>query len=45
MVRKNEYKVMHVPMHTLLEPNNYIASWEGGGEERKEVSNTLRLLR
>jgi len=28
-----------------LEPNNFIPSWEAGGEEKKEVSNTLRKLR
>lgn len=30
---------------TLLEPNNFIPSWESGGEETKEVSNALRILR
>ena len=30
---------------TLLEPNNFIPSWESGGEETKEVSNALRNLR
>jgi len=30
---------------TLLEPNNFIPSWEAGGEEKKEVSNALRHLR
>lgn len=30
---------------TLLEPNNFIPSWESGGEETKEVSNSLRNLR
>lgn len=29
----------------MLEPNNYIPSWEAGGEEKKEVSDTLRSLR
>jgi len=29
----------------LLEPNNFIPSWEAGDEEKKEVSNTLRKLR
>jgi len=29
----------------LLEPNNFIPSWESGGEEKKEVSNALRNLR
>ena len=31
--------------NTLLEPNNFIPSWEGGGEEKKEVSHTLKTLR
>ena len=31
--------------HTLLEPNNFIPSWEAGDEEKKEVSNALRELR
>ena len=30
---------------TLLEPNNFIPSWEAGDEEKKEVSNALRNLR
>ena len=30
---------------TLLEPNNFIPSWEAGDEEKKEVSNALRHLR
>ena len=30
---------------TLLEPNNFIPSWEAGDEEKKEVSNALRVLR
>ena len=30
---------------TLLEPNNFIPSWEAGDEEKKEVSNVLRGLR
>lgn len=29
----------------MLEPNNEIPSWEFGGEERKEVSNTMRKLK
>jgi len=43
--KKKEYEVTHMPMNTLLEPNNFIPSWEAGGEERKEVSNTLKALR
>jgi len=31
--------------NTLLEPNNFIPSWEDGGEEKMEVSSTLRQLR
>ena len=30
---------------TLLEPNNFIPSWEAGDEEKKEVSNALRGMR
>ena len=30
---------------TLLEPNNFIPSWEAGDEEKKEVSTALRNLR
>merc|ERR1712051_1024669 len=30
---------------TLLEPNNFIPSWEAGDEEKKEVSIALRELR
>jgi hypothetical protein len=33
------------PANTLLEPNNVIPSWEFGGEEKKEVSGTMRKLR
>ena len=35
----------HVDQFTLLEPNNFIPSWENGGEESAEVSNTLLKLR
>merc|ERR1719272_644708 len=31
--------------NTLLEPNNFIPSWEDGGEEKQEVSTALRRLR
>ena len=31
--------------NTLLEPNNFIPQWEAGGEEKKEVSATLKALR
>ena len=31
--------------NTLLEPNNFIPSWEDGGEEAREVSQALRTLR
>jgi hypothetical protein len=37
--------VQYVATATLLEPNNFIPSWEAGDEEIKEVSNTLRKLR
>lgn len=29
----------------MLEPNNFIPSWESGGEEKKEVSLALKKLR
>ena len=35
----------YVATATLLEPNNFIPSWEAGGEEKKEVSASLRKLR
>lgn len=35
----------YVEAHTLLEPNNFIPSWEAGDEEKKEVSNALLNLR
>ena len=38
-------KTQFVPQSTLLEPNNVIPSWEFGGEEKKEVSTTMRKLR
>jgi hypothetical protein len=31
--------------NTLLEPNNFIPDWEAGGEEKREVSATLKALR
>ena len=36
---------LHMQKNTLLEPNNVVPEWEGGGEEKKEVSNTLKALR
>jgi len=41
----NKPQVEYVPTATLLEPNNFIPSWEAGDEEMKEVSSTLRKLR
>ena len=35
----------YVEQSTLLEPNNFIPSWEAGDEEKKEVSTALRNLR
>ena len=35
----------YVETATLLEPNNFIPSWEAGDEEKKEVSSALRGLR
>ena len=45
--RKQENKPHNnfVTTTTLLEPNNVIPSWEFGGEEKKEVSVTMRKLR
>ena len=43
--KKIEYEVTHMQRNTLLEPNNFIPTWEAGGEERKEVSATLKALR
>ena len=43
--KKHEYEVTHMQRNTLLEPNNFIPTWEAGGEERKEVSATLKSLR
>lgn len=36
---------LYQEQHTLLEPNNFIPSWEAGDEEKKEVSVTLKNLR
>ena len=35
----------YTEVNTLLEPNNFIPSWEAGDEEKKEVSVALRKLR
>lgn len=35
----------YAEQNTLLEPNNFIPSWEDGGEESREVSAALRNLR
>lgn len=35
----------YVETNTLLEPNNFIPSWEAGDEEKKEVSNSLLRLK
>jgi hypothetical protein len=35
----------YVETATLLEPNNFIPSWESGGEEKVEVSSALKKLR
>ena len=43
--KKKEHEVTHMQRNTLLEPNNFIPTWEAGGEERKEVSATLKALR
>lgn len=36
---------LYVEQSTLLEPNNFIPSWEAGDEEIKEVSVALKNLR
>ena len=36
---------LYVEQSTLLEPNNFIPSWEAGDEEKKEVSLALKKLR
>lgn len=36
---------LYVEQSTLLEPNNFIPSWEAGDEEKKEVSTALAKLR
>ena len=36
---------LYVEQCTLLEPNNFIPSWEAGDEEKKEVSLALKKLR
>jgi hypothetical protein len=43
--KKIEKEVTHMQRNTLLEPNNFIPQWEAGGEEKKEVSATLKALR
>ena len=43
--KKKEREVTHMQRNTLLEPNNFIPQWEAGGEEKKEVSVTLKALR
>jgi hypothetical protein len=35
----------YVEQTTLLEPHNFVPGWEGGDEEKKEVSITLAALR
>ena len=36
---------LYIEQSTLLEPNNFIPSWEAGDEEKKEVSLALKKLR
>ena len=47
MMRKYglEENAEYVEQCTLLEPNNFIPSWEAGDEEIKEVSKALLALR
>lgn len=49
-VMTRKYKIdeglsKYVEQTTLLEPHNYVPGWEGGDEEKKEVSTTLAGLR
>ena len=43
--KKHEREVTHMLRNTLLEPNNTVPSWEGGDQEKSEVSATLKALR
>ena len=46
MVKYNlNVEALYAEQNTLLEPNNFIPSWEAGDEEKKEVSSALRTLR
>jgi len=49
LVHMNKYGLelgkAYTEANTLLEPNNFIPSWEDGGEEKMEVSTALRTLR
>ena len=49
MIMLNKYGLNVGPAYdeqfTLLEPNNFIPSWEAGDEEKKEVSIALKTLR
>ena len=47
MMKKNglEEGKTYTETNTLLEPNNFIPSWEDGSEEAMEVSTALRRLR
>lgn len=46
MVKYNlNVEALYAEQNTLLEPNNFIPSWEAGDEEKKEVSSALRKLR
>lgn len=49
-VMSRKYKIdeglsHYVEQTTLLEPHNVVPGWEGGDEEKKEVSSTLASLR
>ena len=43
--KKKEKETLYMLRNTLIEPNNFIPQWEAGGEEKKEVSATLKNLR
>ncbi len=43
--KMDDGRAQHVEQTTLLEPHNFVPGWEGGDEEKKEVSSTLAGLR
>ena len=45
LYKKKEYEVTHMPRNTLLDQRNKIEPWEEDGQEKEEVSKTLKNLR